>query len=1131
MRSAPAFAATVRVDKRAAGSIPIAARREAADSDTIAEEGKGPSDLSPDGTYADPVDGCEPVGGDGGAENPARPATGCVPRDAGTAIAGCNTLDRVSLAGACQAEAAADADKVFASAARPRPDTNAVGALAGGRRNSGTLPGEVGPSTFVAFVGASDRERAIVPGPLAGSDDPGGTIGFRAMETGCDRSAGLPVSCMFACTAKCGTGGLVCAPVEPLFPRATDSLLPKSECEKGLAAALIGIVLAGCITLGKMEGVAAALDTVGALCVTIACCCGGMASARKEANVGSPDGSAGALRRPASRSDARSWLFCVAWAVATIGNRVCTASKARPGPDTILAIAAILQDRLRPLCGTFCRTGKNCRHVQSRHRHEWWQHPVPLTRAAANAAFSLNFRGKFAPDRIAAVLARLLRTIGCGSRSAPMSLNGILNSALSALQTNQSALGVISNNVANLNTPGYDRRVVNEQAQTLGGGFAGVSIQDVERVANQFFTQEALYAGASSSQYSAQSDIYTQLNGVLGQPGDGTALTTQLDNIQSALGQAELSPNSSTSQQGVLSAFQSLASQISRVSGSIAQLRTQTDQQVSTSVGSVNTLISQIYTLNQQIQTATTNGDDSSNLLDQRDTALQSLSQMIGVRTTTQSNGQMVVTTQDGTTLVGSQTYAQLSYTPASGSTSFGPINFSTVDGSSGQTVSQPQAINSHLGSGQLYGLVQMRDGSLASMEQELGQFTRTAENAYNAQSNANAAFPPPATLNGRDTGLLSTDALNFTGQTTIAVADPNGNLVSRIDVDFDAGTISVDGGPTTSIGSTVGDFVGALNTALGSNGTASFTNGALSISASGGNGIEVQDNASDPSSRGGSGFSQFFGLNDIFRSSVPSILSTGLSASDAGGFSPGTMSFALTGPNGEAGKQVSVNVTAGMTVGDIVNALNTSFGGAETFALGSDGTLKATPSSSYAGYQLNVASDTTQRGTTGLSFTSLFGLGAQQSNTLAQTMAVNPAMVSNPAQIPLGQSSITDSTVAGDPIVGSGDSSGVLALETVGTANQSFPAAGGIGSGNMTLGDYAGAFYQDVATRSTAAQSSSTTASDQLSEAQARQSQVSGVNLDEELSNMVVYQQAYSASARIITTVQQLYDTLLQMS
>ncbi len=712
-----------------------------------------------------------------------------------------------------------------------------------------------------------------------------------------------------------------------------------------------------------------------------------------------------------------------------------------------------------------------------------------------------------------------------------MSLNGILSNALSALQTNQSALSVVSNNIANINTPGYDRRVVNEQAQAFGGAFAGVSIEDVQRVADQFLAQEALYAGASSSQYTAQNNVYTQLNGILGQPGDGTALTSQLDNVQNALGQAQLDPNSVTSQQGVLSAYQNLASQIQRVSTSIAQLQTQSGQQVSSSIGTVNSLVSQIYSLNQQIQTANANGDTSSNLLDQRDAAIQNLSQMIGTRTTTQSDGQVVVTTQDGTTLVGAQTYAQLSYTAGSGNGNFNPINFTQVDGQTGQTVGQAQALDPHLGSGQLFGLIQMRDGQLANFQQELGQFTRTTENAYNAQANANAAFPPPATLNGRNTGLLSTDSLNFSGQTTIAVADPNGNLVSRIDVNFDQGTISVDGGNPTSFNNTVGDFVSALNTALGSNGSATFNNGQLSIAATGGNGIEVQDVAGATTSRGGSAFSQFFGLNDIFRSSVPSILATGLSASDVGNFSAGTMSFALKGTNGQVGKEVSVSVTPTMTIGDIISALNTSFGGAEAFTLGTDGSIQAVASSAYQGYLLNVTSDTTERGTTGMSFTQLFGLGTQQSATLAQTIAVNPAMANNPAQLPFAQTSITSSTVAGDSIVGSGDSSGALALQQVGTNNQSFGAAGNLPAGNMTLGDYAGTFYQDVATQSSTAQTNGTTASDRLTEAQTRQSQVSGVNLDQELSNMVVYQQAYSASARIINVVQQLYDTLLAIS
>ena len=60
-----------------------------------------------------------------------------------------------------------------------------------------------------------------------------------------------------------------------------------------------------------------------------------------------------------------------------------------------------------------------------------------------------------------------------------MSLNGIAASALSALKTNSAALGVVSNNVANLNTPGYARRVVNEQTLAADGQLMGVDIASV----------------------------------------------------------------------------------------------------------------------------------------------------------------------------------------------------------------------------------------------------------------------------------------------------------------------------------------------------------------------------------------------------------------------------------------------------------------------------------------------------------------------------------------------------------------------------------------------------------------------------------------------------------------------------
>ena len=709
-----------------------------------------------------------------------------------------------------------------------------------------------------------------------------------------------------------------------------------------------------------------------------------------------------------------------------------------------------------------------------------------------------------------------------------LGLNGILASALTTLDTNTAALRTVSNNVANMNTPDYARRVVNEEVLLSGNQLSGVGIADVQRIASQYLNQESLSANAGSSQYAAENDAFQQLSGALGQPGDGTALTTQLDNIFNALGNASLSPNNSTSQQNVLSSMQNFASSVSSLSSSITGLQNQMDQQVVSSMGTVNGIIKQIYDLNQQIQTAQASGDSASGMLDQRDQALQSLSQYIGVRTVQQPSGQMSVMTQDGISLVG-DTYAQLSYPGGVSNGNYGTINLQNINPNTGDAIGGSTSLDSHLGSGQLQGLINMRDGTLADLQSELGSFARTTAQSFNAQSNANAAFPPPTSLNGSNTGLLSTDALNFTGKTTIAVADSSGNLVSRIDVDFGAGTLSVDGGGAVSIGSTIGSFTTALNSALGGNGTASFTNGALSISASGSNGVVVQDDATTPSSRGGTGFSQFFGLNNLFSTSAPSILSSGLSASDAGGFAAGgSMMFTLKGPNGEIGKQASVTLTAGMTIGNIVSALNTSFGGAATFALNSDGSMSVTPSAGNAGYTLQVNSDSTQRGSTGMSFTTLFGLGAGVPAALTSNFSVNSAIANSPSQLPLAQSSIGAATAAGDNIVGSGDNRGLLALQNLQNSNQNFAGAGALNAQSATLDAYADSFYQDAATRGSTAQTNATTQSDRLSEAQSRQSSYSGVNLDEELTNMMTYQQAYSAGARMLTVVQQLYDTLL---
>jgi flagellar hook-associated protein 1 FlgK len=714
-----------------------------------------------------------------------------------------------------------------------------------------------------------------------------------------------------------------------------------------------------------------------------------------------------------------------------------------------------------------------------------------------------------------------------------VSLNGIAGSAISALRTNSAALGVVANNVANLNTDGYARRVVNLQTLAANGQLMGVDIASVQRITNQFFAQEQLSAGSAASQYDTMANLFDQLNGLLGGPGDNQSLATQLTSLACAFATASQAPTASASRTGMMNALTNLASNFSSVAGTLNSMRDQIDQQMVNSIAPANALIKQIYDLNMQIRNAaavSSGGAQNSGLQDQRDIALGELAKMMDIKTVANPDGSMNVATADGVNLV-SNTYAQLSYVGGAQNGAYGSITSQDINPNNGSLIGTPQPMDAHLSGGSLKGMMDMRDQVLGGLAQSLGNLAQQTAIAFNAQANANAAYPPPTSLTGRQTGLVSTDSLGFTGKTTIAVTSANGNLVSRIDVDFGAGTLRVDGGPTASIGTTVGSFAAALNTALGANGSASFANGQLSIAATGTNGILVQDDATTPSARGGTAFSQFFGLNDIFQAQMPSLTATGLSASDPSGFAPGaTLTVSLKGPDGDIGKSASITTVAGQTIGDIVTALNVAMGGAATFTLNSDGSLSSATSALYPGYSLDVPVDNSQRGTTGVSFSSLFGLGANAQRLQAMGFAVTPAVTANPARVGFATATLTPSTVAGDSIVSAGDNSGAIALQNVITKAQSFHAAGGIAAQTTSLSDYAATFYQNVSTRSNTITSYQTTQDDRLNEAKSRVAANSGVNLDEELTSLSTYQQAYAASARMLTVLDQLYKTLLDI-
>jgi flagellar hook-associated protein 1 FlgK len=237
---------------------------------------------------------------------------------------------------------------------------------------------------------------------------------------------------------------------------------------------------------------------------------------------------------------------------------------------------------------------------------------------------------------------------------------------------------------------------------------------------------------------------------------------------------------------------------------------------------------------------------------------------------------------------------------------------------------------------------------------------------------------------------------------------------------------------------------------------------------------------------------------------------------------------MALKGPDGDIAKNISVTTTAGQTIGNVISALNTALGGAATITLNPDGSLSTANSALFSGYSLNVTSDSTQRGSTGVSFSQLFGLGDNAKSQIAANFGLTSAVSNNPARVGFASPAITPSTVVGDTVVSAGDNAGAIALQNVITKAQNFQAAGSISAQTASLSDYAASFYQAVSTLSNAVTANQTTQDDRLTEANQRVASNSGVNLDEELTALTTYQQAYAAGARVMTVVDQLYQTLL---
>ena len=339
------------------------------------------------------------------------------------------------------------------------------------------------------------------------------------------------------------------------------------------------------------------------------------------------------------------------------------------------------------------------------------------------------------------------------------SLNASLATALSGLSAEQGAIAATTNNVANVNTPGYSREVPDLVSSdpiivdplTLGTGVTLKTIESIrDPILESRIQQETQTQGQLSALVSALSQTQISFTSNTGDIG------TAISGFFNSLNQLATNPADVSLRQGVLTAADNLATAFNVTANHLSTQRTSLDGSLEQTVSQVNLLTQQIGQLNGQISFLQNVGQNAGTFVDQRTQAIDQLSSLVDV-SVIPSDNTLTLTTANGIPLVAGQQSFQLS---------------SQADPSGVQHIySQGNDVTSSIVSGQLGGVLQARDQQIPAIQTQLDTLAAGLVNAVNGvqvggfdlngNAGTNLFTPPPASGTGAAASL------------SVAITDP----------------------------------------------------------------------------------------------------------------------------------------------------------------------------------------------------------------------------------------------------------------------------------------------------------------------------------------------------------------------
>lgn len=652
----------------------------------------------------------------------------------------------------------------------------------------------------------------------------------------------------------------------------------------------------------------------------------------------------------------------------------------------------------------------------------------------------------------------------------------LLNVGARALMANQVGLQITGNNIANVNTAGYSRQTVALQtagSQDMGVGYIGngVEVATIVRNYNDLLSRQSTLAGAVSAGDTARAQSLAQMQEIFtgGKSGLGGAINDMMNSLADVVG----SPTDPTARNVVLTRMNELAARFRSASSQLEELDYSTKQQMLNDVGQVNSLASQVATLNGQISRALATGNTPNDLLDQRDQLVRDINKFVQTSQIQSEDGSLTLFVANSQPLVMGTNAAKLNLREAT-----------EFPGSGRQTLyfeqsgSQPVELTpAMIGGGEIAGLLQFQSSDLAEGRNLLGRLATALGTVMNQQNQSGL------TLSGqRGTALFSVPE-SVKGYTSIAGVTAQANFV-------DVNSTSTPKPPYDAEGYVASDYKVVFK-----------DGGALSL-------VRLSDNKAWS-------FNSVADLADTTVDGLRFAISGPGARNESVLFQPYASSAKdfkalVSAPNDLA---VANAITAGMNQNNQGNLQLDSLK-----LLSPNAALPSTPGGVDLSFQVDPSSGA-------ITYTVAGSAGSDGSG--------KPYVSGQPIEVDGWSITLSGTPHEGDALkVGNAldPQYGDNYRRNAGNATALMELRDAtLFDGSTTLSDGFSSLMAQVGTRTQSATYAAKLSQTIAANLEADRTAVSGVNLDEEAAKLLQYQQAYQASAKMLQVAQGIFDSVLQ--